>query len=205
MSEQELARWQELCHRATPGPWEAISQEEKLWYVAFAPVQAPDGTWGRGDTTWMNRPTAEFIAMVRNLLPDLLDAIAERDGIIHDMMQDDGAFHRGRESTFGEVLAMLRAARGEATRLAEEDSLSGVKLGRVQQAETTIESTLHLAGLNNGEKPPALPPDAVRLENARLRRALERIAKLPHLIGAHGSTPVPDAQRLARLALGETS
>jgi hypothetical protein len=76
---------------AAPGPWEVgpghDTYDPPRFFVTFAAVDGPGGVRGRGDTTWMDRPTAELIAAMRNALPGLL--LAAR--LFHDLLDDSVA------------------------------------------------------------------------------------------------------------------
>ena len=116
---------------------------------------------------------AEEIHRVTNQLATfhvqrLIDAIHERDGIIHDLQQDSLAYAAG-------VSAERRRARKIINELML--SLKPSPLRNMDQeiyVQTIFDSLLH-----RFSEPLTLPlpPDAVRAENVRLRRALQSIVE----------------------------
>ncbi len=74
LSDDQLREWVALADGAMAGPWEEVSHSDdeggpERHFVAFAPVSVPNGTLGRGDTTWMDRRTAVFVAASRETVP----------------------------------------------------------------------------------------------------------------------------------------
>jgi hypothetical protein len=137
-----------------------------------------------------------YQADVEGLLADrriLLAAVAERDGLIHDLLLDSEAFRLGREDMRREAVARLHEA---AEGLAPLPN-SGLAIA---------DALLVMARLIEGGRPAdPLPPSELRAENARLREALGRIAA-----GAAGPAGVvgvaqtlAECRAVAALALGE--
>lgn len=84
MTEDLIARLSELAEKITPGPWVASSATTAVRIETDAPGWANDG-WNitpelLGPDSEAN---AEFIALVRNALPTILSALAERDRMLN--------------------------------------------------------------------------------------------------------------------------
>lgn len=137
-----------------------------------------------------HKANAEFIAHIHQDLPLLLDALAERDGILHDMQQDQDVYHWGIAVGFARALELLRQYRGEAIR--EHESHKDMHsekfhstLGHIQASHELIDRLLAIANLKSGESPTLLPPDDARAEVLRLRKALRKIANPTRANVAH--------------------
>jgi hypothetical protein len=189
LTEAQLQQIRDRLAATTPGEWHLDDPYSSRVYVSPSGGLADDSLfvcYVNGDGSEAeDRLNAAFIAAAHQDVPLLLAALAERDGIIHDMQQDKDAYHRGRESAFGEVLALLRRYRGENMRekdTADHGYYEDTAIGRIQASHQLIDAVLGLAGLCPGEKPLPLPPDAARARADRLVQALREISQAFNLV-----------------------
>ena len=110
-----------------------------------------------------------FIAAARTDVLLLLEAIAERDGIIADMMQD-GGFRLGQEVERGTVLADIRQARAADERSWDDPHSSSPGAIVCDLIEYGVEA--------RGSAREPLPPAVVRAEYARLRAGVLELAAM---------------------------
>jgi hypothetical protein len=103
LSEDELACLRMLDAKATPPPWRAGDWNQEAGGVMLSYTHA-DGEerpllyYNGQDTAFAHdHANCALTAALRNALPAILAALAERDAVIHDMMQD-GGYSAGRQS-----------------------------------------------------------------------------------------------------------
>lgn len=190
-----LAAIRGRCEAAAEGPWEVIKDVGEdgrgrpngrdHWWVAFAPVPTPGGGMGRGDSTWMNKDTAEFVATGREDVPWLCDQLLSAWGLLQVMAQDSDAYHRG-------VAEGLRLA---AEAVAKERA-------RRRGGENPKEYIEQIAALGPAASP--LPPDALLREWERMRAALRKVIEVGDAYDGDSQSGTPHEMTvIAREALGE--
>jgi hypothetical protein len=162
-TEAELAAIKVRAARATSGPWAVYPDVARLNEImpdAYGPddvvIHRPPQSRKEATETFfhtilsgrVSKENAEFMACARTDVEALVAAVEERDGVIHDMQQENWAYDQGVEDGRREFWQHLRPQDKEHYRdqvLLEFDR--------------------------------SLPPDQVRLENVRLRAAIGEIAR----------------------------
>ena len=97
MYEKLIAEAEELCNKATPGPWEAREQGNSVKSYAVKPV-SPRNFAQRGICAGISPKTedATFIARSRTLIPELVEALKESQRREQAAVEDfESAAHDG--------------------------------------------------------------------------------------------------------------
>jgi hypothetical protein len=115
-------------------------------------------------------PGKDILALIR--------MIDELHGVIHDMMLDSEAMRLGEQRAYRKVLIALQKSFDYQSKSTDHPS-NRVRLARLLLI-TEIKATIcGFAGVGMQDQPRQLPPDALRAENARLRKAMQDILSLP--------------------------
>jgi hypothetical protein len=176
--------YQRLADSATPGPWEwepwsvdASGAQENGYsdtpgVANFQHIHMKVTGYGVadtyyhhiGDTRHGSEEDAIFISTSRTAVPALVAAVYERDGIIHDLQQDSLAYQRGKDD-----------GRREYARWVGDMLLHMFVTERKFDAASNTPGAFSTLTRLGTDHPLPLPPDQVRAESHRLRKALENI------------------------------
>ena len=205
VTEQELARVRDLLRQVPAGPWRwayKYGLRDGLHWCLESDESAKNGCCldhhlvthtrqqfqTREDMADPQVPLSDlplwrFLADSRETVAALLGAVAERDGVIHDLQLDSEAYRLGRATELGGVLATL-------AHLRDEQRENSSRWEALAQAAHLIRTRHELTAAE------PLPPDRARAEIDRQRRVLAAIASA-------AADDLPEVAAMAREALGE--
>lgn len=202
MTEQELARVRDLLRQVPAGPWRwayKYGLRDGLHWCLESDESAGNGCcldhylvthtrqqfqmredMADPQVPLSDLPLWRFLARSWETAAALLDAVAERDAVIHDLQLDGEAYRLGRATELGGVLATLKHLREEYT---------------LPLPRNTLGDAIEVVRTRHDIAPQdPLPPDRARAEIDRLRGVLERIA-------SYADDDLPGVAALAREAL----
>lgn len=209
LSEQDTDRLRELARVATPGPW-VVGKGSGADEMQRVTVDAPNGDPTLGHGRWdafiycwgcddqreegleVATANADFIAAARTAVPVLLADLDAAANAIHDLQQESGAYDAGMQVERQRWRDMV----------ARHIDWWQNKTTSARLAAGPVRALTDLLGDLPGPGR-ELPPDQLRAENERLRRALQRVLEL-HARPYSSWAKTSDAMRDEALeALGE--
>lgn len=142
--------------------WEAAADLDFATQAYLCPVHASEGRFNLSWAYPKQPQHVSYAALAANLLPVLLAAVEERDGIIADMMLDASPAVEAERGRIGKEITAIRE-----------------KIKKNRRHKRDIESTqaeivCDLFEVCIGPVRELLPPDRVRTDNDRLRAALRQ-------------------------------